>query len=64
MANLDSISTMGSTAFLLIFAAVNYANYRLRAETGSSGILAILGIVLCALWRSEPSSTTRSRRRR
>ena len=47
VANLDSISTMGSTAFLLIFAAVNYANYRLRAETGSSGPLAILGMVLC-----------------
>lgn len=47
VANLDSISTMGSTAFLLVFAAVNYANYHLRAETGSSAPLAILGMVLC-----------------
>ena len=47
VANLDSISTMGSTAFLLIFASVNYANYRLRAETGSSALLSLLGMALC-----------------
>ena len=47
VANLDSISTMGSTAFLIVFAAVNYANYKLRQEAGSSGALALFGVLLC-----------------
>lgn len=49
VANLESISTMGSSAFLIIFAAVNYANYRLRREVGSSGALALLGVLLCLI---------------
>lgn len=49
VANLESISTMGSSAFLVIFAAVNYANFRLRREVGSSGALALLGVLLCLL---------------
>jgi amino acid transporter len=47
VANLESISTMGSSAFLIIFAAVNYANFRLRREANSSGALALLGALLC-----------------
>lgn len=47
VADLESISTMGSSAFLVIFAAVNYANWRLRGEVGSNGPLALMGLVLC-----------------
>jgi amino acid transporter len=47
VANLESISTMGSSAFLIIFAAVNYANYRMRREADSSGGIALLGVLLC-----------------
>jgi amino acid transporter len=47
--NLESISTMGSSAFLVIFAAVNYANWRLRREANSSGALALLGALLCLI---------------
>ena len=47
VANLESISTMGSTAFLIVFAAVNYANYKLRQEANSSAALALLGVLLC-----------------
>lgn len=47
VANLESISTMGSTAFLIVFAAVNYANYKLRREANSSAALALLGVLLC-----------------
>jgi amino acid transporter len=47
VANLESISTMGSSAFLVVFAAVNYANYRLRRETNSSGAAALMAVLLC-----------------
>ncbi|MDQ3797019.1 MAG: APC family permease [Pseudomonadota bacterium] len=49
VANLESISTMGSSVFLIVFAAVNYANYRLHQEIGSSGILAFTGLLLCLM---------------
>jgi amino acid transporter len=45
--NLSSISTMGSSGFLLIFAAVNASNARLSSTTGSQKWLSILGVVLC-----------------
>lgn len=45
--NISSISTMGSTGFLIIFAAVNGANVRLAGKTGSNKWLPLLGIVVC-----------------
>ena len=45
--DLTSISTMGSAGFLLIFALVNLANYKLREKTNANPILAILGFVSC-----------------
>jgi amino acid transporter len=45
--DLSSISTMGSSGFLLIFAVVNIANARLASETGSMKWLSICGVVLC-----------------
>jgi len=45
--NLSSISTMGSSGFLLIFAAVNVSNARLSSITGSRRWISILGAILC-----------------
>jgi amino acid transporter len=45
--DLSSLSTTGSAGFLLIFAAVNAANVRLAAQTGSRRWLSLLGLVLC-----------------
>lgn len=45
--NLDSISMMGSSGFLLIFAAVNVASYRLSARIGSNKGVSIIGAFLC-----------------
>jgi amino acid transporter len=45
--DLSSISTMGSSGFLLIFAAVNASNARLSSITGSRRWISILGVVLC-----------------
>ncbi len=56
--DLSSISTVGSAGFLIIFAAVNLANIRLRAETGGAWWIsgpAVAGCVfaLAALvWRT------------
>lgn len=47
--NLTSISVMGSAGFLLIFAAVNWANFRLADTTGSHRGIAALGILVCLL---------------
>ncbi|MGD8587401.1 MAG: APC family permease [Chromatiales bacterium] len=47
LADLSSLSTMGSAGFLLIFAAVNAANLELADETGSKRWLALLGVLLC-----------------
>jgi amino acid transporter len=47
--DLSSLSTMGSAGFLLIFAAVNGANARLAAQTGSRRWLSLTGLVLCLL---------------
>ncbi len=47
--DLSGISTMGSTGFLLIFAAVNAAQARLAAQTGARPWLAWTGAVSCLL---------------
>jgi amino acid transporter len=45
--NISGISTMGSAGFLLIFAAVNFANVRLYRQTHSYRWLSLLGTVAC-----------------
>jgi amino acid transporter len=45
--NISGISTMGSAGFLLIFAAVNFANVRLYRQTHSYRWLSLLGSVAC-----------------
>jgi amino acid transporter len=45
--DLSHISMMGSSGFLLIFAAVNAANARLAVKTGSQKWLSLLGAVIC-----------------
>lgn len=47
--DLNSIATMGSSGFLLIFAAVNIANVRLAKQTGSRAWLSWLGALACVL---------------
>ena len=47
--NLTSISVMGSAGFLLIFAAVNWANFRLAGITGSYRGIAASGTFICLL---------------
>ena len=62
--DLSSISTMGSTGFLLIFTAVNAANFHLAEKTGSRRWISIAGVVLCLgalysllhyTWRHAPA---------
>lgn len=45
--DLTSIATVGSAGFLLIFAAVNTSNFRLREKTGSNRWMPLLGTVAC-----------------
>lgn len=45
--DLSSISTMGSSGFLLIFAAVNAANVRAAKKTHSHAWISAMGCVLC-----------------
>jgi hypothetical protein len=45
--DLASISSLGSAGFLLIFAAVNGANLRLRLKTNSRSTLSFLGMCSC-----------------
>jgi amino acid transporter len=45
--DLSRISIMGSSGFLLIFAAVNIANVRLAATTSSRRWISILGTTVC-----------------
>jgi amino acid transporter len=51
LADLSSMSTMGSAGFLLIFAAVNGANALLAKDTGSRSWISLIGVgfCLCAL---------------
>jgi amino acid transporter len=62
LADLSSLSTMGSAGFLLIFAAVNGANAVLADETQSRRWLSLTGVGLCLcalaslLWQTARSS--------
>ncbi len=62
LADLSSMSTMGSAGFLFIFAAVNGANVLLADETGSKRSLSLTGLGLCLgalgclLWQTATSS--------
>jgi amino acid transporter len=47
LADLSSMSTMGSAGFLLIFAAVNGANVVLADDTRSKRSLSLIGVGLC-----------------
>ena len=57
--DLNSIATIGSSGFLLIFTAVNIANARLAGHTGSLRWLSWLGALACLialialLWQTE-----------
>jgi len=60
--NLSSISMMGSAGFLVIFAAVNFANVKLHRQTGSKawisavGAAACLGALAVLLWHTAKTS--------
>ena len=62
LADLSSMSTMGSAGFLLIFAAVNGANVALTNDTQSRRSLSLIGVVLCLgalgclIWQTGNSS--------
>ena len=62
LADLSSMSTMGSAGFLLIFAAVNGANVILADKTQSKRWLSLSGVVLCLsalaslLWQTAKNS--------
>ncbi len=45
--NLDNISVAGSFGFLIVFALVNFANFKLHAETGANRWIAGFGTLLC-----------------
>lgn len=45
-AGLEAISAAGSGGFLIVFAAVNYAAYRLREKTGANAGMTLLGSLL------------------
>ncbi len=47
--DLSSIAMMGSAGFLLIFAAVNFANLRLYKTTNSYRIIPLFGVITCLL---------------
>jgi len=47
--NLESISTSGSAGFLLIFAIVNIANYKLAKQTRSLKWVSFTGALLCVI---------------
>jgi amino acid transporter len=63
--DLSSISTMGSAGFLLLFAAVNGANLRLREQTGSNfwiplaGLLACSGALISLIWQTYSTDASR-----
>jgi len=63
---LNAIATMGSAGFLLIFMAVNIANFKLAKETGSSAWTSLIAAVSCFLalaalcWQTWSATETRS----
>ena len=62
LADLSSMSTMGSAGFLLIFAAVNGANVALAKDTQSRSSVSLIGVGLCLgalgslIWQTGNSS--------
>lgn len=49
LGNISSISTMASSGFLIIFAMVNLANYKMSDEVHSNRIIAGAGVLACTL---------------
>jgi len=47
--NIENISIAGSLGFLIIFAAVNYVNFKLYRQTQSNRWLSLAGFLLCLL---------------
>jgi amino acid transporter len=47
--DLSSISTMGSSGFLLIFAAVNLANFQLAKRKDSQSWISLIGTIICLM---------------
>jgi amino acid transporter len=45
--DLSSISVIGSVGFLIIFAAVSLANFKLRSETKGHAWISLLGLIAC-----------------
>ena len=62
LVDLSNLSTMGSAGFLLIFAAVNAANAKLAARTGSRRWISLGGVVLCLAALSSLIWQTASRK--
>ena len=62
---LDAIATMGSAGFLLIFMAVNIANYKLAKQTESKAWISLLATVACFIalvalcWQTWDATSTR-----
>ena len=62
ISDLSSISTMGSAGFLLIFAAVNWANVKMAKDTGGIWPISALGTAACIgaffalLWQTVGTS--------
>ncbi|KER06491.1 Proline-specific permease ProY protein [Marine Group I thaumarchaeote SCGC AAA799-E16] len=60
--DLASIAIMGSAGFLLIFAAVNFANFRLSKKTSSKKLISFTGCIGCLValgvlvWESKITS--------
>ena len=63
---LHAIATMGSAGFLLIFMAVNIANYKLAKETNSKAWLSLLAAITCLIalialsWQTYNAASTRT----
>jgi len=49
LVDLTNISVIGSSGFLIIFAAVNFANARLAVKTGSKKWVSVAGGIVCLL---------------
>lgn len=45
--DLSRIAMMGSSGFLIIFAAVNWSNFKLYKETQSKRVISLVGTIVC-----------------